>query len=592
MGDIKSTFSILGKNWTTFLLFEIIYKNINYSIIYSLIDDIFINILNIVDQPYISLENIHLIVLNPIAFFLLLLILIIITFIIFFEVSAIFIYCEKGWQSQNISFYHLIKVASIKSKILFNFNNFIIFVCFVLIVPLAIVPLTNNLIGFITVPEYIMDFIRGNNILFSLFIILTIVLNIIFFIYLFAVPSVLFDNKDFKYSIKASLQTLKNHKIKTLAKLLESLITYLILTILIYIFCILIMILYSKVFYPVNEAVDVFRFTFKNWIRVILIIVKTVITAWIISYIITLCHQFKKESRLKNINENKSLISHAFNIIRIIFAIFVLMIFSETEVGGNLIYNNQLTTEVVAHRAGAQFAPENTFSALKNAININADSAEIDVQQLKDGTLIIMHDNNFKRTTGVNKFVWDVGYNEVKNYDAGSWFSYEYKNEPVPLLEDMLIGAKDKIGLMIEVKLSGHEKNLEKDIVEMINKYGMINQCSIASMNLNVLKKIKELDQRIETIYITPVLYSDKYNINYIDGYSVETTSISKEMVSKIKFQGKQVYGWTSNVESTIKKNIWLGVNGIVTDNPELVNYYLERVGENLLLNSIVEIFF
>ena len=55
---------------------------------------------------------------------------------------------------------------------------------------------------------------------------------------------------------------------------------------------------------------------------------------------------------------------------------------------------------VVAHRAGAKVAPENTVAALEQAIRDGVPIAEIDVQQLSDGTLIVMHDSNFKRTTG------------------------------------------------------------------------------------------------------------------------------------------------------------------------------------------------
>ena len=63
---------------------------------------------------------------------------------------------------------------------------------------------------------------------------------------------------------------------------------------------------------------------------------------------------------------------------------------------------------VVAHRAGAKVAPENTLAALEQAIRDGAPIAEIDVQQLSDGTLIVMHDSNFKRTAGEDVCVWDT----------------------------------------------------------------------------------------------------------------------------------------------------------------------------------------
>ena len=69
---------------------------------------------------------------------------------------------------------------------------------------------------------------------------------------------------------------------------------------------------------------------------------------------------------------------------------------------------------MIAHRAGAAFAPENTVAALNEAIEDGADMAEIDVQQLKDGTLVVLHDTNFKRTTGVDLNTWDTEYGQVK----------------------------------------------------------------------------------------------------------------------------------------------------------------------------------
>ena len=78
---------------------------------------------------------------------------------------------------------------------------------------------------------------------------------------------------------------------------------------------------------------------------------------------------------------------------------------------------------IIAHRAGAWFAPENTLAALEQTIRDGSVIAEIDVQQLSDGTLIVMHDSNFRRTAGVDRNVWDADYNEMTQYEVGSAFS-------------------------------------------------------------------------------------------------------------------------------------------------------------------------
>ncbi len=77
---------------------------------------------------------------------------------------------------------------------------------------------------------------------------------------------------------------------------------------------------------------------------------------------------------------------------------------------------------ITAHRGASGHAPENTLSSLRKAIEMGADFCEIDVQETIDGVLILFHDNNFKRTTGIDKNVWETTYDEVKNLEAGCWF--------------------------------------------------------------------------------------------------------------------------------------------------------------------------
>lgn len=159
----------------------------------------------------------------------------------------------------------------------------------------------------------------------------------------------------------------------------------------------------------------------------------------------------------------------------------------------NGLFNTSFSfnTTTIAHRAGAERAPENTLIALKEALNAKADYAEIDVQETKDGELIILHDSNFKRTTGVDKNVWDVNYDEVRTYDAGSfyydgkgYYDERFVGEKIPTLDEMIKYSKGRIKLLIEIKLTGHEKgDVTKKVVQLIKENNFENQCIIASMD-------------------------------------------------------------------------------------------------------------
>ncbi|MCD8707347.1 glycerophosphodiester phosphodiesterase family protein, partial [Klebsiella pneumoniae] len=134
-------------------------------------------------------------------------------------------------------------------------------------------------------------------------------------------------------------------------------------------------------------------------------------------------------------------------------------------------------TTATAHRVSSLIAPENTLAAFKETFVTQAEYAEIDVQETKDGELILFHDSNFERVTGINKNVWEVHYDEVKNYDAGSHFSSNFAGEKIPTLDDAMKYSKGKIKRLIEIKLNGHEKtNVEKRVLELIKSNRLENQ--------------------------------------------------------------------------------------------------------------------
>lgn len=145
---------------------------------------------------------------------------------------------------------------------------------------------------------------------------------------------------------------------------------------------------------------------------------------------------------------------------------------------------------------------------------------------------------------------------------------------------------------MIELKYTGHEKNLVQGVIDVIEKHEMVDQTQIGSMNSELLKEVKTINSRIKTVYITPLMVSSDFAIDFVDGVSVETTVLSREMVVMAEYRGKEVYGWTANSEETIEKLLRSQVTGIVTDNPELVKHYADQTWEHLLLQSLIRIFF
>lgn len=121
-----------------------------------------------------------------------------------------------------------------------------------------------------------------------------------------------------------------------------------------------------------------------------------------------------------------------------------------------------------AHRSASAYAPENTMSAFEKAVELKANGIELDLQKTKDGKIVIFHDDFIdKKSNGIGT-TSDYTYNELLNFDFGSWFDLKYKDEKIVLFEEFAKKFLSKdLTFAIEIKTIG----IEKQTLEIIDKY-------------------------------------------------------------------------------------------------------------------------
>ena len=208
------------------------------------------------------------------------------------------------------------------------------------------------------------------------------------------------------------------------------------------------------------------------------------------------------------------------------------------------------------------------LAAFQRAIDEMADYIELDVQMTKDGYIVVMHDTSAYRTTGVSKNITDMTYYEVRNLDAGYWFSDKYRGEKVPSFEEVLKLVKGKAKLNVEIKSSSDSAIVAGKVVELIQKYSMEDECVITSFDYDALLAVKEVDEDIQTGYILSVAYGKFYEDDRVDFFSVNASFLTKRVVDAIHNTGKQVYAWTVNNDTSIKNLANKGIDNIITDVP------------------------
>ncbi|EJO5348919.1 glycerophosphodiester phosphodiesterase [Clostridium botulinum] len=231
-------------------------------------------------------------------------------------------------------------------------------------------------------------------------------------------------------------------------------------------------------------------------------------------------------------------------------------------------------TKILAHRGASAYAPENTMAAFKKAIEMNADGIELDVHLSKDGYIVIMHDEWVDRTTDGKGEIKNFSLSELKNLDAGSWFSDKYKEEKIPTLEELLNLIKDtEIYLNIEIK-AGYRiyPNIEKKVIDMLEKYKMLDRVIISSFDHYSLVRVKEINSNIKTGMLYEAALYEPWE--YARSIEVEAlhpnyTTVTKQFIDKAYINNLELNPYTIDDDLIMKTLIKNKITSIITNYPD-----------------------
>ena len=241
---------------------------------------------------------------------------------------------------------------------------------------------------------------------------------------------------------------------------------------------------------------------------------------------------------------------------------------------------------IMAHRGFSEMAPENTIPAFQMCIDEDFSAAELDVQMLKDGTIIVMHDDNLKRTTGIDKNVWEVTYDEIKDLDNGSFFDERYEGTRIPTLDEVikLAGSgKDKLYLNIEIKRNGHDDGIAEKVIQIIEDNNYMNNCDITSQDYSTLEEVRAINPYVLTAYTSVIGIGDIETLEAADIISIQETFATYENIERIHRAGKRVFVWTINELDTMEKLVNLNVDAILTNNPTLCKAVIDDYRSNVM---------
>ena len=245
-------------------------------------------------------------------------------------------------------------------------------------------------------------------------------------------------------------------------------------------------------------------------------------------------------------------------------------------VGADAVHGLRLedAVEITAHRGASGKAPENTLAAINQAIEDGTDWIEIDVQESQDGVVVVVHDRDLKRVSGADANVWETNASELQAIDVGSHFAPRFANERVPTLAEVLVACQGRAKVNIELKYYGHDQQLERRVIDIIEQHGMQPDTVIMSLEPGGIRKVKQLRPTWSVGLLTAVAVGDLTRTE-ADFFAISTKLATPRFIQSAHRKQKQVSVWTVNDPIMMSVMISRGVDNIITDYPDIARRVL-----------------
>ena len=237
---------------------------------------------------------------------------------------------------------------------------------------------------------------------------------------------------------------------------------------------------------------------------------------------------------------------------------------------------------IIGHRGARGEAPENTLAGFQYIHDLGIRAVEFDVRQLKDDELIIMHDDNFLRTTGIDQALYDLNSAELVAYNqANIWMDWE--KQITPTLSQSLKIMQDFEHIEVEVKAVETLQHAEKLIIELQKQLQSFeNVAVITSFDLKIHQALQQqnssfkrgllIEDDIQQRAIEQALQLGCCQIGWMNQLATD------ELIQATQRADLDISVWTVNDIERAKHLRDLGINGLITDFPKMMQLALAQI--------------
>jgi glycerophosphoryl diester phosphodiesterase len=244
---------------------------------------------------------------------------------------------------------------------------------------------------------------------------------------------------------------------------------------------------------------------------------------------------------------------------------------------------------VIAHRGESLDAPENTLAAVCLAWERNDDAAEIDVHLTKDGSIVVIHDDNTLRTAHRYGEVAKLTLEQLRQFDVGRYKGKRWAQERVPTLEEVLATVPAGKKLFVEIKV---DVAILAELTRVLKRSSPSpDQVVLIGMDLHTMEILKKALPRYQVYWVCSIKDERKLakrgNVGEgliahvsqtgLDGLDIEASKkIDNKFIARVKAAGMKLYVWTVDDPDEARRLFASGADGIATNRAHWLKTRLE----------------
>lgn len=508
------------------------------------------------DVNYVSYSNvINLILHKPLVVVGLIIILLIILLLVFAQFTLMLVSFQAIKSNASLGWWDYLKSVS-KNLFGLPFKAFGFFLLYFLIItPFGSLGISSSLLNKVKIPQFIIDWLFQEHL--PLVIALVFIYFVIFYIglrWLFVLPLMIFENKTIKAAISRSWQMTKNKTLYYIGIFAILLVGVTIFVLIANGFFLGIQAIFDNVsfLHVADFPMAVINMTIIQLLNYVVSIYAASITVLILL----------SQTRTNYFYQRQEPRSHKW-----FWGILGTVVVFSFVGYDTLYFNNWLLTPpvTISHRGvddgnGVQ----NTIESLEATSKEKPDYIEMDIQETADHQFVVFHDNTLKALAGINKRPSQMTLDELTHtpiHENG-------KTTYIASFDDYLATAtRLHQKLLVELKsVPGNKKDFVKLFAKKYQKRLVKNKDMVHSLNYSYIEDTKKLMPKVSTSYVMPF---NLFGIPFTNAnaFTMEYTTLNQSFIDNAHLQKKEVFAWTPNDQESMDRMIFMGADGVITDN-------------------------